>query len=228
MFDQMPTSKGRPKTNKRKHHKMKTFVTGLLKGRITRRRLLAAVLPAAGVSLAWAGERSDEHGRDDHHSQSYKLEGSWIAKVVGMPLQWTYTLTPDSSGRKAAMFGTIQVAIRPAVVNPDLFPDLEYISDMVGELVMTGHDTMKFTAVWYGMKKAVPFDKVVFIGVNSGKGKFTGPGQSQVTHHLAFYDPIVADADGDGLPDPGQAPALCLPATISLDTRVPLLVPCTP
>jgi hypothetical protein len=144
-----------------------------------------------------------------------------------MPLQWAYTLSPDPSGRTAAMYGTIQVAIRPGVVNSNLFPDFEYSRDFVGQLIMTGHDTMKFGAVWYGMKKALPFDQVVYIGVNSGEGKFTGPGQSQVPHHLAFYH-LSADADGNGLPDPGQAPVLCLPATISLDTRLPLLPARTP
>ena len=187
---------------------------------------LAALAVAVGTVLiisqaAWS----------DRHHEAYKVEGAWIAKVVGMPMQWTYTMSHDPSGRKAAMYGTVQVAIRPAVVKPGLFPDAEYISDFVGEMVMTGHDTMKFTVVWYGLKKAAldsPFsDNVEFIGVNSGTGKFTGLGQSEVTHHLAFYDP-ASDADGDGLPDPGKEPKLCLPATISLDTRVPFLQPCTP
>jgi hypothetical protein len=97
---------------------------------------------------------------------------------------------------------------------------------MVGELVMTGPDTVEFTAVWYGMKKGVPFDQVVVIGVNSGQARFTGPGKSEGTHHLAMYAP-GADVDGDGLPDPGQAPAVCLPAT-SIDTRVGLMPPCKP
>ena len=188
------------------------------------------VLAALGVAVGTVLIVTQGAWSDRHH-ESYKLEGAWIAKVVGMPMQWTYTLSPDPSGRKAALYGTIQVAIRPAVVVPGLFPDAEYISDFVGEMVMTGHDTMKFTVVWYGMKKAASAsmfsDEVVFIGVNSGTGKFTGPGQSEVTHHLAFYDP-TSDADGDGLPDPGKEPKLCLPATISLDTRVPFLQPCTP
>ena len=158
---------------------------------------------------------------------SNKLEGAWIAKVPGMPLQWTYTLVPDPSGRRAAMYGSIQVHIPPVIVSPNPFPDMEYNSDMVGQLVMTGPNTAEFTSVWYGMKKGFPFNKVVYIGVNSGQVTFTGPGKAEVTHALAFYAPST-DADGDGLPDPGQAPALCLPS-LSRDTRVPLLPPaCTP
>jgi hypothetical protein len=164
----------------------------------------------------------------DRHHSAYKLEGAWIAKVVDpAPLQWTYTLSPDPDGRSAAMYGSINVGLKPVVLNPALFPDFEYSTDFVGELVMTGPNAMKFTAVWYGMKKGFPLDQIVLIGVNSGTGKFIGPGRTQVTHHLAFYAPS-ADADGDGLPDPGKAPSFCLPATISLDTRVPFLQPCTP
>jgi len=163
----------------------------------------------------------------DAHRHCYKLEGAWVAKVVGSPLQWTYTLSPDSSGRSASVSGSIQVHIPPAVVAPGLFAELEYNSPFVGEIVMTGRDTTKFTAVWYGMKEGYPFNEIVYIGVNSGWTKFTGPGQSEGTHHLAFYDPS-ADADGDGMPDPGTVPALCLPASSTLDTRVPMRPPCTP
>ncbi len=157
-----------------------------------------------------------------------KLEGGWIAKVPGMPLQWSYTLVPDASGRRAAMYGSIQVHIPPAIVPPNHpFPDFEYNSDMVGEIVMTGPNTAEFTAVWYGMKKDFPFNKVVYIGVGSGQGRFTEPGKLELTNALSFYAPGT-DIDGDGLPDPGQAPTLCLPA-VSHDTRVPLLPPaCKP
>ena len=190
--------------------------------KVKRNIALAALGVALGTVLivtqaAWS----------DKEPQSFKLEGAWIGKVTGTPVTWSYTLAPDPSGRRAAMSGSVQVPLGPSVLIPTLFPDMEYYSPMVGQVVMTGPDTSEFTAVWYGMKKAFPFNKIVFIGVNSGQGRFTGPGKAENTNHLAFYAPS-ADADGDGLPDPGAAPALCLPASLSLETRVLIMPPCTP
>ena len=129
---------------------------------------LAALGVALGTILIFT-----QAAWSDKRPQPYKLEGAWIAKVVGAPLQWTYALVPDSSGRSASISGSIQVHIPPAVVAPGLFADLEYNSPIVGEIVMTGPDTTKFTAVWYGMKKGYPFNQIVCIGVNSGWTKFT-------------------------------------------------------
>ena len=75
------------------------------------------------------------------------------------------------------------------------------------------------------MKKGFPFNQVVFIGMNNGQGRFTAPGKAIATNHMAFYAPS-ADADGDGLPDPGQAPVLCLPPSIAISTRLPMVPPC--
>jgi len=160
----------------------------------------------------------------DRASESRRLEGAWIAKVPGTPLQWTYTMTPDPSGREAVISGSIQVPVPPGLYGA--FTDVEYVSPMVGQAARTSRNTADFTAVWYGLKKGAPFDQVVFIGVTSGQIKFKGAGTAEVAHRLAFYAPS-ADADGDGLPDPGQPPVLCLPAT-SMDTRLSLLPPCTP
>ncbi len=195
---------------------MKIFTSNFLQLKSTRAGLLLAIGTAAAATLAWALPQV----------YAYKLEGSWIGKVPGTPLMWMETLAPDSSGRSAAMGGSIPVPVGPSVVG-GLFPDLEYYSTMVGQVVMTGPDTLQFTAVWYGMKNAAPFNQVVLIGVNSGQGRFIAPDKIVNTDHLAFYYPS-ADADHDGLPDPGQTPALCLPGTVSLETRVPILPPCTP
>lgn len=191
--------------------------------------VLAVCAAAAGAFLLFNPSVQSEAG----HPHANKLEGAWIAKAPLPPplapaqLQWTYTLSPDPSGRRASLSGSIQVHIPPTIVIPGLFADLEYNSPFVGETVMTGPDTANFTAVWYGMKKAFPFNQIVYIGVNSGQIKFTGPGKSEVTHALAFYVPGT-DGDGDGLPDEGETPALCLPS-LSHDTRVSLLQPaCAP
>ncbi len=194
---------------------MKGFASKFLQSKITRAAGSVALVVAVAASLAQS------------QSQSNKLEGSWIGKVPGTPVMWSYTLSPDPSGRSAAMSGSIPVPLGPSLIVPGLFPDLEYYSPMVGQATMTGLDTAEFTAVYYGMKKGFPFNQVVFIGVNSGQVTFTDPGKSIHTNHLAFYAP-TADADHDGLPDPGQLPVLCVPASISLETRVPIMPPCTP
>jgi hypothetical protein len=193
---------------------MKTLLSKLFKCRLAQTGALLALIAAAVASLAWS------------EPQSNKLEGAWVGTVPNTPMTWSYTLVPDSSGQSAAMAGSIQVPITPAVVVPGLFTNLEYFSPMVGRVTMTGPDTAEFTCVYYGMKKGFPFNQVVFIGVNSGQCQFVAPDKIINTNHLAFYAP-TADADHDGLPDPGQVPALCLPATVSLETRVPIMPPCT-
>ncbi len=157
----------------------------------------------------------------------YKLEGAWIGKVPGYPIMWSYAVSPDPSGRTASMSGSVQVPLQPSLLKPGVFPDLEYMSPMVGHVRMTGRNTFEATAVWYGMKKGFPFNQVVFIGLNNVQAMFVDSGQMIMTNHLAFYDP-ASDADGDGLPDPGVAPIVYSAPTVSLETRVPILPPWKP
>jgi hypothetical protein len=168
------------------------------------------------------------------NAQANKLEGAWIAKVPGTPLQWGYLISPaDPSGRRAAISTTLHVRIPGDVWFPGLVPPVDYFTPFVGEVVMTGPDTATFSAVGYGIKNVSPsesypfWEQVAFICVSSGEITFTGPGKAESTHHIADYWPAT-DADGDGLPDPGQTPFLCLPATTTLDTRVGLMPPCPP
>jgi hypothetical protein len=182
---------------------------------------LAVCVAAAGAFLLLNPHVQSQSGEP----QSIKLEGAWIATVPGTPMLWTYTMNPDPSGRKASISGSVQVPVPPSLIVPGLFADVEYLSPMVGQIVLTGQDTANFTAVWYGLKKSVPFDQVVYIGVTSGQLKFSGPGKAEVSHNLSYYAPSK-DTDGDGLPDAGQAADLCLPA-ISIDKQLPLLPPCS-
>jgi len=189
---------------------------------IKRRNLLIGTLTTLGAATLVLTQTAGTQ----RHQQSFKLEGAWIAKVPGTPLQWTYVLTPDSSGRRASLFGTLEIGVDVQGAVPGLLPDNDSNTSFAGEVVMTGPDTAVFTAVAHSLN-SIPSKHVVFSWVTSGEMRFVAPGKVESTHHISYYLP-EADADGDGIPDEGVTPLLCLPPTTSLDTRVGLIAPCTP
>lgn len=186
--------------------------------------VLAMVAVAAGAFLA--SNPSAQSAGNGSHRPSYKLEGAWIAKVPGTPMQWGYAMSSDPSGNRATLTGSVHVKIPPQFYpDPDMFADTEYQTDMLGELVMTGRDTGKATAVFYGMRKALTtelYDQVTYICVVNSQITFTAPGKITAAHNVQIYLPS-ADVDGDGFPD--QSPVACLPA-VSIDTRVGFFTPC--
>jgi len=152
-----------------------------------------------------------------------KLEGSWVATVPGSPLSWIYTFAPsDPSGREAAFHGTAHVT-DPTIMGS--FPDAEYMTPFIGQAALNARNQADYSVLQYGMKKGATLPEKVYIMVDSGTIKKTGPGRTEVTHNFALYLPSQ-DTDGDGLPDAG-GPVACIPIT-SLDTRLPLLPPCKP
>ena len=181
---------------------------------LSKKNIALTILAAAGGTLlilsqsAW----SDEHG------SSAKLEGAWVAKMPGTPFQWNYVMTPtEPSGQRATLWGTFTIPIPGFVYGLPAQYQPEELSVISGEVVMTGRNEAKGTVIWWGLKNTVSgIKQVVHIGVNSFTLSFTAPGKAQVTHHMKFYDPS-ADADGDGLPDPGQKPVFPVPPTTSID-----------
>jgi hypothetical protein len=155
----------------------------------------------------------------DQQGTPAKLEGAWVAKLPGTPFQWNYVMTPkEPSGQRATLWGTFTIPIPGALIGlPPQYQTLD-LSFFFGELVMTGRNEAKGTAIWWGLKDTVPgIKQVVYIGVCSFNVSFTAPGKAQVTSLMKFYDP-AADADGDGLPDPGQQPVFSAPPVTSTDT----------
>jgi hypothetical protein len=180
---------------------------------VTKRNIVISAMAAAAAVILVA-----RIGATGPAAENFKLEGAWIAKVPGTPVQWSYTVSPDPSGRRASLFGYIEVGIKTAVYG--YFADSEYQSPLVGEAVIGNDGTIAFSSIWYGIKNGSPFNEIVYIGMNSGHMRPLGPGKMEGTHNLAFYHPD-SDQDGDGIPDPGAVPVLSIPAA-SVDTRLPL------
>lgn len=152
-----------------------------------------------------------------------KLEGTWVARVVTYndapspyPFQWSYLLTPDNSGRRASIFGSVDVAFPR---NPQLPAD--HNSPLLGYVETTAPGRTAFDSYWYGIKKGVPpaLDVILFIGRAWGEGRLLPSGQLENTYHFEIYL-ASQDADGDGLPDPGQVPVNAF-TIVSTDTRIP-------
>jgi hypothetical protein len=162
----------------------------------TKRKLTVAALVAGAV----IGLPSAQAAAAEARMGANKLEGAWVSKVQEAPLQWSFVLVPDASGRRASLHGSIDVGLQnfgPGVTTTPL----------IGELVMTGPASARFLSVWYGrMDSPGPLNaSIVYIGVNRGEIKFTGPGKGLTTHQITYYWPL-SDADGDGYPDAGATP----------------------
>lgn len=153
---------------------------------------------------------------------AYKLEGAWVAKVVGFPGQWSYVFAPDPSGRRAFGHGSIDVGFNPAVFGCAL-GETNADSPILINAKKTGPDTGLGYSVWYALKKADPAPvEIVFIGEVRTEIKFIAPGKAESTHYFAFYLPSQDVDPADGFPDEGQVPACFAPVPIyTLDTRVP-------
>jgi hypothetical protein len=173
----------------------------------SRLKVIATVLMAAVAAFLLA----TPVGAANNAMGAMKLEGAWIAKVPGTPVQWTYVLSPDPSGRSASFHGSIEVGFGNPLGS-------DRTSPLLGAVVMTGPTTGKFNSVWYGISNIAG---VVYIGVDTGDIEFVG-GKILGTHNLVFYLPDQ-DADEDGLPDPGEMPAFGYPGPVhTIDTRLPL------
>lgn len=183
----------------------------------TKRNLVLATLGVAlGTMLVLT-----QVGWSDAKHEGLKLEGSWIGRVPGAPVTWTYVLAPcDATGQRASISGS--------TVNIDaswggMFPGAQF-SAIVGDVVRTGWNTARVKTVFYGVTTGPGGLEIVYVEVETGTVKQTGPGKLETTHTHQVYLP-TQDTDGDGLPEPGQTPVLVYGPYTSIDTRVALLSP---
>jgi hypothetical protein len=158
----------------------------------------------------------------DKGAGAEKLEGAWVAKVIGFPGQWSYVAIPDSSGRRASGHGSVDVGFDPK----DLGCDLElgdHESPILVNIEMTGPDTARAYSIWYALRNSDSQQtEIMFIGEVRSEFEFVAPGRRIGAHYFAFYLPSQDMDPVDGLPDEGELPACAVPFPITtLDTRLP-------
>ena len=152
--------------------------------------------------------------------EQYRLGGAWIGKEEGGRHLWTCTQAPlDSAAREATLdvrFTTYspQMAGLAAKFGADSF------SDLVGEGRMINRTTAQWTLVGYALKQANP-PTIGLILLAYGTLEFTDSAHGVLEYTLDVY-PAAADADGDGMPDPGATPFVTMPV-IDTAQRVPIL-----
>ncbi len=86
---------------------------------------------------------------------------------------------------------------------------VDALSDWIGEAEMISRDTFKWRMVAYAVKQGNP-PEIHGIIVGTGTGTFTGVNTYGVDGKIDIYLP-VADANGDGFPDPGATPVVTVP-----------------
>lgn len=183
---------------------MKTFTHGTLRGRMTRRTLLAAVLPTAGFSVALAdgnGNNSDE-GR-------FRLGGAFIASD-NAGLMFEYVEIPlDPEAKTAA--GFLSLLTYPQAVAGLLVQfGADSVSDFAGQKKMISADTAKVTFLGYGIASGNP-PEIALISVISAIHQFTDRDTILATYTNSFYLPSA-----DGLPhgSPVLGPLSAAPLTL--------------
>jgi hypothetical protein len=174
--------------------------------------MVAVLLAAAGLSLAWMDREPERSGK-----KHFQLGGGFIGSGGG--IIWNAFQIPlDTAGRTAA------IRVNGFTYGADLAGllatfDADTLTEFTGQGEMMSRDTFKFTFVGYGTKQGNP-PLIRLIFVRPGTAKFTGPDSFVVNYTMDVY-PAAADADGDGYPDPGTTPVLSIPGA-GPAKRVPL------
>jgi hypothetical protein len=91
---------------------------------------------------------------------------------------------------------------------------VDSVTDLISDEVVTGRNTSESTGVGYGLSGG----EIALIFVDHSRFIHVSPVEKHNTHQTSIYL-AAADADNDGLPDPGAMPVMVLPST-SISKRI--------
>jgi hypothetical protein len=159
---------------------MRSFINGLLEGRIIRwGGLLAATLIVA-ASIAWS----------DHDQGRVKLGGTWAGKLGD--ITWTSTWTPDSTGQNA----TITLQWMTLSVDFEAMLGLlgaDHMSMVSGSISMVNPDRAKGKIIWYIVAEGTASTtqpvagQIKAVAVMTDDFHFTSSSTALGTHELKIY-----------------------------------------
>ena len=120
---------------------------------------------------------------------AFNLEGAWVAQTEN-GIRSLVTFAPNPSGKTATFRNEM-------IWPPETLAEfgLSGVTDEIGEEVMTGRHTAKYTARWYGLIDGSPI--VVFVDIASLTVK--SPTELSIVHEVTGY---LADPNGQPVGDP--------------------------
>jgi len=131
----------------------------------------------------------------------------------------------DSSGKR---YGGV---LKDITADPTLFgtfPEADGGGDFwASQTARTGPDSLESTILYYATKKSEgPIAEIAYIAIMKATWRLTGPNTNEGECTLAAYL-AEQDADGDGFPDEGQEPVVCMPFTYT-SRRLTMMPGCVP
>lgn len=160
--------------------------------------------------------------------EEYSPVGTWIVTVPTPMGDIVMTHSIHAQDLIGKNYGGI---LKQYNTNPTLFgmfPEWEAGGDIwAAQTVRTGPDSFETTLMYHTTKKGEgPVAETVGIGISNATWKITGPDTNEGESTLAVYL-AEQDADGDGLPDEGEEPAVCMGFTYT-SKRLTMMPGCVP
>jgi len=161
-------------------------------------------------------------------AQEWTAEGTWIVTVPSPmgAITMVHAIYPlDSSGTR---YGGVLWQVNANPTNFGMFPDFTGGGQFwATESQRVAPNTYETSMVVYSTKSGEgPVESLASIGLANATWTITGPDTNEGQSTLATYL-VAQDVDGDGLPDDGQEPTVCMPFefTSKRVTSVPACVP---
>ena len=193
--------------------------------------VLAALATMIGAFLVFGPMQGDQAYGGGAQGNAIKAGGAWLVVNQELGIRGLQTVSPIDPSGKRAVHHQQTISADPTVGG--LCPRAYFLSDVIGEAIMTGPSTAEATAVGYAMRKPVLpeiRDQIECIWVLTSTSDVTKDTQ-EVAVNIAIYPTwipgYIPDSDGDMLPDEGVEPYVCLPFVFQA-TRVPMMDPCEP